>query len=112
MVACPLLVSVAKAMRSSFQSYIVDYCKDYRACQQVTISAWVDREVPMPLRTFEKRLATLWSAKIRSVGPEGVRRDALGGARFGRLEVSLFDRHQGLQSDNTERAGPGQLRCQ
>jgi hypothetical protein len=24
----------------------------------VTISAWVDREVPMPLRTFEKRLAT------------------------------------------------------
>src|SRR5258705_133153 len=111
MVACPLLVSVAKAMTRSFQSYIIDYCKDYRACQQVTISAWVNREVPMPLRTFEKRLVTL-CAKIRSVGPEVVRRDALGGARFGRLEVTLFDRHQGLQSDNTERAGPGQLRCQ
>src|ERR1700730_13223730 len=39
MVACPLLVSVAKAMRSSFNSYIIDYCKDYRACQQVPISA-------------------------------------------------------------------------
>src|SRR5258708_11333118 len=58
MVACPLLVTVAKAMTRSFHSYIIDYCKDYRACQQVTISAWVDREVPMPLRTFEKRLAT------------------------------------------------------
>src|SRR4029077_9231294 len=35
MVACPLLVSVAKAMRYSFHSYIIDYCKDYRACRQV-----------------------------------------------------------------------------
>jgi len=85
----PLAGQCCEGHEISFHSYIIDYCKDYRACQQVTISAWVDREVPMPLRTFEKRLATLWSAKIRSVGPEGVRRDALGGHAWGALK-SVF----------------------
>src|SRR5947208_5190645 len=39
MVACPLLVSVAKAMRWSFRSYILVYCKESQTYQQVALSA-------------------------------------------------------------------------
>src|SRR5216110_2036018 len=39
MVACALLVSVAKAMRWSFRSYTLVYCKESQTCQQVAISA-------------------------------------------------------------------------